>query len=257
MTLNSALTLLKNVATSLNSFKPYFGKVEINASSERRTGSCRLYEKPYLRACGVGFAFRCCKIRKIFYYPFCSYSTERVIFLKKFFPPLTVKKLCVLGLLMAITALLSIFCTFRIGTVVKIPLKFISIFITGALFGPVFAGLTAAVGDLLNCFLAPSGPIIPQITVIEFLSGAVYGLFFFKPHLAKNGYLFRTILCVLVLFFIDMVLTTAVFTFWLGWYPSFSVAFATRIIAGIIKVILQAAVLLAARKYIDRFRQLC
>ena len=180
-----------------------------------------------------------------------------MIFLKKIFPSLTVKKLCVLGLLMAITALLSIFCTFRIGTVVKIPLKFISVYVTGALFGPVFAGLTAAVGDLLNCFLAPSGPLIPQITAIEFLSGAVYGLFFFTPHLTKKSYILRTALCVFMQFCIDMFITTAVFTFWLGWYPTFLVAFATRIIAGIIKVILQAAVLLAARKYIDRFKQLC
>lgn len=208
-------------------------------------------------ACGVGFAFRCCKICKFFYYPFCSYSTERVIFLKKHVPSLTVKNLCILALLMAITALLSIFCTFRIGTVVKIPLKFISIFVTGAVFGPVFAGLTAAIGDLLNCILAPSGPIIPQITVIEFISGAVFGLFFFTPNLTKNSYIIRTILCVLVQFCIDMFLTTSLFTFWLGWYPSFSVAFAARIIAGIIKPILQAAVLLGARKYIDRFRQLC
>ncbi len=215
-----------------------------------------VFTKSQPLACGIGFAFRCYKIRKLFYYPFCSYPTERVIFLRKFLPSLTVKNLCALGLLMAITALLSIFCTFRIGTIVKIPLKFISIFVTGALFGPVFAGLTAAIGDLLNCFLAPSGPLIPQITIIEFLSGAVFGLFFFTPHLKKKAYLIRTILCVIVQFGIDMFITTSVFTFWLGWYPSFSVAFATRIVAGIIKLILQTAVLIAARKYIDRFRQI-
>lgn len=215
-----------------------------------------VFTKSQYMACGVDFAFRCCKIRKLFYYPFCSYPTERVIFLRKFIPTLTVKNLCVLGLLMAITALLSIFCTFRIGTIVKIPLKFISIFITGALFGPVFSGLTAAIGDLLNCFLAPSGPLIPQITIIEFLSGAVFGLFFFTPHLTKKSYIARTILCVLAQFCIDMFLTTALFTFWLGWYPSFSVAFAARIIAGIIKPVLHTVVLIATRKYIDRFRQL-
>jgi hypothetical protein len=64
-------------------------------------------------------------------------------------------------------------------------------------------------------------------------------------------------LLVFVQFCIDMFLTTALFTYWLGWYPSFSVAFAARIIAGIIKTILQATVLLGARKYIDRIRDLC
>ncbi len=205
-------------------------------------------------ACGVGFAFRCCKIRKLVYYPFCSYSAERVIFLKKHIPPLTVKNLCILALLMAITTLLSIFCTFRFGPYIKIPMKFISIFVTGAVFGPLFAGLTAAIGDLLNCILAPSGPIIPQITIIEFISGTVYGLFFFSPNLTKNKYIFRTILCVLVQFCIDMFLTTALFTYWLGWYPYFWVGFVTRIVAGVIKAVLQAVTILGARKYIDKLR---
>ena len=176
--------------------------------------------------------------------------------MKKFFPRLSVKDICVLGLLVAITALLSIFCTFRIGSVVKIPLKFISVFVTGALYGPVFSGLIAAAGDLLNCLLAPSGPIIPQITLIEFLSGFVYGLFFFKTNLSKRSYIIRTILCVLVQFLIDMFLTTALFSLWLGWYPSFAVAFGARIAAGIIKPILQAAVLAVSRGYIERLRQL-
>ncbi len=160
-----------------------------------------------------------------------------------------------LGLLVAITALLSIFCTFRVGTVVKIPLKFISVFVTGAMYGPIFSGLTAATGDLLNCLLAPSGPIIPQITLIEFLSGFVYGLFFFKPNLSKKSYIVRTILCVGIQFLIDMFLTTALFSLWLGWYPSFAVAFYTRIAAGVIKPILQAAVLLTCRGYIEKLRR--
>ncbi len=176
-------------------------------------------------------------------------------FMKKFFPNLSVKDICLLGLLVAITALLSIFCTFRIGTVVKIPLKFISVFITGALYGPIFSGFVAATGDLLNCLLAPSGPIIPQITIIEFLSGFMYGLLFFKSNLSKKSYIVRTILCVGIQFLIDMFLTTALFSLWLGWYPSFAVAFGARLVAGIIKPILQTAVLLTCRGYIEKLRR--
>lgn len=175
--------------------------------------------------------------------------------MKRFIPKLTLKTLCTLGLLIAITALLSIFCTFRIGSIVKIPVKFISVFVTGAIFGPLLGGMTGAIGDLLNCLLAPSGPIIPQITVIEFFCGFVYGLFFFKAGLSKKAYITRTVLCVLVQFFIDMFITTALFV-QLGWYPSFASAFATRLIAGIIKPFLHTVVLLASRKYIDKFRQI-
>lgn len=164
---------------------------------------------------------------------------------KKFFPKLTVRDICMLGLLMAITALLSIFCTFRLGTVVKIPLKFISVFLTAVLYGPVYGGLTAAVGDLLNCILAPSGPIIPQITMIEFISGFVFGVCFLKKSLSRTDYTVMVIICAFLQLFIDMVITTAVFSLWLGWYGTFVTGFIARTPAGVIKLILHIIILIA------------
>ncbi len=175
--------------------------------------------------------------------------------MQNFFPKPTLKTVCTIGLLIAITALLSIFCTFRIGTIVKIPTKFISVFVTASLFGPLLGGLVGATGDLLNCLLAPSGPIIPQITAIEFLSGFVYGVFFFKSSISRRSYIIRTVLCVVVQFVIDMLLTTGLFV-QLGWYPTFYAGFATRLLAGIIKLFLQSAVILTMRKYLEQFRQI-
>lgn len=166
--------------------------------------------------------------------------------MKKFFPTLRVRDVSILGLLMAITALLSIFCTFRIGTVVKIPMKFISVFVTALLYGPVYGGLVAAVGDLLNCLLAPVGPIIPQITVIEFLSGFLYGIFFLKSDLTRREYCVAAFFCCIAQLVLDMAVTTAVFALWLKWYPGFAVAFITRLPAGLVKLVLQLLVLTAS-----------
>ncbi|MBE7031975.1 MAG: folate family ECF transporter S component [Ruminococcaceae bacterium] len=160
----------------------------------------------------------------------------------RFFPSLKVRDICILGLLMAITTLLSVFCTFRLGTVVKIPLKFISVFLTAILYGPVYGGLVAAVGDIMNCILAPSGPIIPQITVIEFISGFTFGLFFLKKNLSRTDYAVRVILCAFCQLFIDMVITTTVFSLWLGWYATFTAGFIIRVPAGVIKLILHIIV---------------
>ncbi len=187
---------------------------------------------------------------------FVAILQKGCFFMKKIFPKLSVKDLCVLGLLVAITTVLAVFCTFRVGEVVKIPLKFISIFVTAVLYGPVYGGLVAAMGDLLNCILAPSGAILPQITAIEFLCGFVFGLFFYSNQITKNGYVVRTILCTLTLFIVDMFLTTAVFTWWLGWFPSFGVAFGARIVAGIIKAVLHFAVIMGLKGYIVKLRRL-
>ncbi len=164
---------------------------------------------------------------------------------KSFFPTIKVRDICILGLLMAVTALLSVFCTFRLGTVVKIPLKFISVFLTAVLYGPLYGGLVAAAGDLFNCILAPSGPIIPQITVIEFISGFAFGVCFLKKNLTRTDYTVRIIICAFLQLFIDMVITTAVFSLWLGWYSTFVAGFIFRTPAGVIKLILHIVILVA------------
>lgn len=176
--------------------------------------------------------------------------------MKKFLPKLSVKDICVLGLLIAITTVLAVFCTFRVGEIIKIPLKFISIFITAVLYGPIYGGMVAALGDLMNCLLAPSGAILPQITLIEFMGGFVFGMFFYGGDISKKSYIIRAVFCTAVLFFIDMFVTTAVFAWWLGWFPTFGVAFVSRIPAGLIKAVLHFTVILALNSNLNRLKQL-
>ncbi len=201
--------------------------------------------KSHLRACGIGFAFRCCKIYKGIFYPFCSDAMKGVFIMsvfKKLFPKLKTRDISLLGLLIAITVLLAVYCTFRIGTIVKIPLKFISVFLTAALYGPFYGGMVAAIGDILNCLLAPVGPFVPQITVMEFVSGFAFGLFFY---LSKAKYLTNVILCAVSQFFIAIVLNTAMYTFYLKWFPDFVTAFWTRLPASVIQLVLQLVLMLA------------
>ena len=150
----------------------------------------------------------------IFITLFVAICRKGDFFMKKFFPRLSVKDICVLGLMIAITIVLAVYCTFRVGEAIKIPMKFISIFVTAVLYGPVYGGLVAVFGDLLNCLFAPSGAFLPQITLIEFLNGFIFGIFFFRQNISSKSYILRTVVCVLILFGIDMLLTTAVLSLW-------------------------------------------
>ncbi len=177
--------------------------------------------------------------------------------MKKFFPKLSVKDICTLGLLLSITVLLAVFGTFRIGDVVKIPTKFVSVFVAAAVFGPFWGGVCGAVGDLLNAVIAPVGPLLPQITLIEFLSGFTYGLFFMKnDQFSRNDFAVMTIICVLAQFFIDMVLTTAVLTYWVGYYSNFIFAFLLRLPAGLIKAALQIALIIPCKGLVERIKRM-
>ena len=197
--------------------------------------------------------------------PFCGTKyCERGFFMQKkdFFslsrfrmPAFNVKRLCSAAMLLAITVVLAMFFTFRVGNAIKIPFKFISVYVTGALFGPWIGGFVGAAGDMINAFMSPVGAWLPQLTFCEFLCGVTYGVMFYG--LPKKGvsYMIRSVICTDVLFIIDMFIVTAFLT-GAGYFPSFGVAFGTRIAAGVLKAAIQAVFLFAVGGIAERFSAL-
>ena len=87
-------------------------------------------------------------------------------------PRFTVRRLCGAAMLLAITVVLAMFFTFRVGNTVKIPFKFISVYLSAAVFGPWIGGFVGAAGDIINAFMSPVGAWLPQLSLCEFLCGA-------------------------------------------------------------------------------------
>lgn len=199
--------------------------------------------------CGGGFAFRCCS--KFRTEPFCSMLQKGFDFMRKIF---TTRKVCLLGVFAAITAILGIFATFRIGNQIKIPLKFITVFITGALFGPLSGGLVAAIADILNAVLVPVGPIMPQITTVEFMYGVIFGAFFYK---AKDNafYYLRAVLCCVLQSVISVALMSKILAD-VGYFSSFGAAVSIRMPAILTTLALHLIVTCGGRKLIFKLRQL-
>ena len=177
--------------------------------------------------------------------------------MKKIFkiPHMSVKDMCTAALLLAITVVLAIFGTFRIGNAIKIPIKFISVFISAYLFGPWIGGFCGGMGDILNALIVPVGAWLPQLTALEFLSGFIYGALFYSRKSRGAGYILRVVVCTVLLFLSDMLLTTAVLV-QAGYFPSFEAAFSVRIAAGIIKAVLQLAVLSSGCGYLTLFKRI-
>lgn len=182
---------------------------------------------------------------------FCPILSQKGFFIMK----LTLKKLCVLSLFTAITVILSVYCTLRIGNAIKIPFKFISVFLTASIFGPVLGGTVAAIGDILNVFFAPSGAFIPAITLVEFFYGFIFGIFFYNRSFKGKGYFLRTFLCTIILLLTDLFITSFILTK-VGYFPSFSASFTLRLPAGIIKAVIYAIFIIISSKYIEKFKVL-
>lgn len=164
------------------------------------------------------------------------------------------KKLCTLGLLTAITVILAMFCTFRIGELIKIPFKFISVFLTAAIFGPLWGGTVAVIGDILNVFFTGMA-FNPLISIVEFLCGLVFGILFYNRPFCGKGYILRTALCSIIMFFIDMVITSYILTV-SGIFASFEIAVYSRFIAGIIKALLHFVFIAISVKFLPQFKKL-
>ena len=108
------------------------------------------------------------------------------------------RKICSLAMLIAIAFVLGVL-SIRIGAGIKISFKFMPVFICSSMFGPILGGLCGALADLLSYFLNPgSGPLMPQITFVEFLYGVSFGLFFYMAENISKRNILKTIICLII-----------------------------------------------------------
>lgn len=158
------------------------------------------------------------------------------------------KKICTLASLMAITVILSIYATFRVGNQIKIPLKFITVFLTGALFGPMAGGIVGAGADILNALLVPVGPILPQITAIEFVYGFTYGMFF-KGMKDGKSYYIRAVLCAALHFLVSIFVTSAILTE-VGYFASYKFALLIRFPSAVMLFVIHIFSMIILKRFV-------
>ena len=158
------------------------------------------------------------------------------------------RKICIMGILAAITVVLALCATFRVGTQMKLSLKFISVFVSGAVLGPIPAMLIAGVADIANAFIMPVGPWLWQITLTELLVGYIFGVFFKR---AKNNPFFylRAFLCSAVQALISLFVVTWVLVK-LGIMPNFKAAVIIRLPQAVLIFAVYFAVMCVLKKFI-------
>ena len=85
------------------------------------------------------------------------------------------QKRVTLALLLALEIVLSRFLSIS-TPVVKIGFSFIPIAMVAMLYGPLWAGCTAALADFLGAIMFPIGPYFPGFTLTAALTGLLFGL---------------------------------------------------------------------------------
>lgn len=98
------------------------------------------------------------------------------------------------------------------------------------LIGPLLTGTVGAIADILKYIIRPDGPFFPGFTINEFLTGVIYGFFFYK---LSEVSLKRCILARLtIVLFMNMFLTPLWLYILYG--DSFWALVSTRIIKNIV-----------------------
>ena len=95
-------------------------------------------------------------------------------------------KLVLMAMLVAIQVVLSRFLSINLWNL-KIGFSFVPIALAGMLLGPMAAGLTGMVADIIGATLFPSGAFFPGFTLTAFITAFGYGFFLHKkqdmPHI--------------------------------------------------------------------------
>ena len=92
---------------------------------------------------------------------------------------ITLRQLTVSALLIALDVVFS--RVLAINTpLMKIGLGFAAVALSAMLYGPLWAALTAALGDLIGALLFPTGAYFPGFTATAALTGLIFGLFLYR-----------------------------------------------------------------------------
>jgi ECF transporter S component (folate family) len=108
-----------------------------------------------------------------------------------------IRNILFVGLFISLEVILTRFFSIENG-IVRISFEFIPIAISAILFGPVTAGLGAAIADVLGMMIFPKGPYFPGFTFSAFVSGFLYGIVLYKKKITVLRTFVASVLVIVV-----------------------------------------------------------
>ena len=166
------------------------------------------------------------------------------VFMSK--PRFSTRTLTTLALLLAMEIVLSRFLSVSAWNI-KIGFSFIPIIVAAVVYGPLEAGIVAALGDFLGAILFPIGPYFPGFTLTAFLTGCVSGFLLHN----RRGWL----PCIASVVINQFILSLFLNTWWLSiLYDSpYVPLLATRIFQSFLLTAVQVLCIPLLVKLIDRY----
>ena len=154
-----------------------------------------------------------------------------------------IRNILFVGLFISLEVILTRFLSIE-NTIVRISFEFIPIAISAILFGPLTAGVAAAIADVLGMLIFPKGPYFPGFTLSAFVTGFLYGVVLYK----KKITVLRSFIAVFV---VTIVASLALNTIWLIYLTGKTayVILATRIVKSLVFLPIQTIMICLTWRY--------
>ena len=155
---------------------------------------------------------------------------------------LTTEMIVVIAFMVALEIVLSKLVSVNISFL-RIGFGFLPIAILAILYGPIWAGVGYAIGDVIGGFLFPTGAFFPGFTVTAALTGAIFGIVLYNK---KITFVRALVASALVCILCNLLLNTFWLTFILG--KGFAVLLASRAIKEIVAIPVMAVLIVLVDK---------
>ncbi|XVG95198.1 folate family ECF transporter S component [Eubacteriales bacterium KG127] len=119
----------------------------------------------------------------------------------------TTTQLVTIAVFIAIEIILTRFLSIQ-TPIVRLGFGFLPIAMIGILYGPIWAGVSYAVGDVLGMMLWPTGGYFFGFTLSAFLTGIIFGLLLKRDETGRLQLSRILIACAIVVLFVNLGLDT-------------------------------------------------
>jgi ECF transporter S component (folate family) len=117
----------------------------------------------------------------------------------------SVSAITVIGFLIALEIIFTRFLSIN-TPIVRIGFGFLPVAIVAVLYGPLWAGVAYAIGDVIGALLFPTGAFFPGFTLTAFLTGITFGFFLYGKRISWKTVLPASlIVCILLNLCLDTI----------------------------------------------------
>lgn len=157
------------------------------------------------------------------------------------------KKLVILALFITLEIILTRYLSIT-TPIVRIGFTFLPICLSAIIFGPLTAGLTAALADVIGFMLNPFGVFFPGFTLSAFVTGFIYGMILYKKEVT---FIRTSLACIIISIFVYLGLDTL--WVWILTKDAIFGLLPIRITKAMVLIPVQIVTIMVTWKYLSHF----